>query len=73
VARVETFPYKALKTFIGILRNWWQPILNYFVGRYNNDFAEGVNLKIKMLNRRGFGYRNFKSFRLHVLIAFCPL
>jgi transposase len=71
VERVETLPYKALKTFIGTLRNWWQPILNYFVGRYNNGFAEGVNLKIKMLNRRGFGYRNFQSFRLHVLVAFC--
>ena len=44
--------------------------MNYFQGRYNNGFAEGVNLKIKMLNRRGFGYRNFSSFRLHVLVAF---
>ncbi|MCC6569830.1 MAG: transposase, partial [Anaerolineales bacterium] len=34
---------------------------------------EGVNLKIKMLNRRGYGYRNFNSFRLHVLVAFDPL
>ncbi len=46
--------------------------LNYFVGRVNNGFAEGVNLKIKMLNRRGFGYRKFKSFRLRVLVAFIP-
>jgi transposase len=27
--------------------------LNYFDGRFNNRFAEGVNLKIKLLNRRG--------------------
>jgi transposase len=53
----------------GTLRNWWQPILNYFVGRVNNGFAEGVNLKIKMLNLRGLGYRNFKSLRLHLLVA----
>jgi transposase len=46
--------------------------LNYFEGRFNNGFAEGVNLKIKMLNRRGYGYRNFLSFRLHVLVAFDP-
>jgi transposase len=57
---------------VGTLRNGWQQILNYFVGRVNNGFAEGVNLKIKMLNRRGFGYRNFKSFSLHVLFAFIP-
>ncbi len=72
VARVEASPFKALKQFVGTLRNWWQQILNYFTGRFNNGFAEGVNLKIKMLNRRGFGYRNFQSFRLHVLVAFFP-
>jgi len=32
-----------------------------------------VNLKIKTLNRRGYGYRNFSSFRLHVLVAFDPI
>ena len=72
VAKVEASSFKALKQFVRTLRNWWQPILNYFTGRFNNGFAEGVNLKIKMLNRRGFGYRNFKSFRLHVLVAFIP-
>jgi len=46
--------------------DWWQQILNYFDGRFNNGFAEGVNLKIKMLNRCGYGCRNFNSFRLHV-------
>ena len=73
VAQAEATPFKALKSFVNTLRNWWQPILNYFDGRYNNGFAEGVNLKIRMLNRRGYGYRNFSSFRLHVLVAFDPL
>jgi transposase len=72
VTQVEATPFKVLQKFVGTLRNWWNQILNYFVDRVNNGFAEGVNLKIKMLNRRGFGYRNFKSFRLHVLVAFVP-
>ena len=70
VARVEASQFKSLQAFVKTLRNWWQQILNYFVGRHTNGFAEGVNLKIKMLNRRGYGYRNFNSFRLHVLVAF---
>ena len=70
VARVEASQFKSLQVFVKTLRNWWQQILNYFVGRHTNGFAEGVNLKIKMLNRRGYGYRNFNSFRLHVLVAF---
>lgn len=72
IARVEASPDKALKQFVGTLRNWWQQILNYFTGRFNNGFTEGVNLKIKTLNRQGFGYRNSQSFRLHVLVAFIP-
>ena len=73
IAKVEATPFKALKSFVNTLRNWWEQILNYFDGRYNNGFAEGVNLKIKMLNRRGYGYRSFSSFRLHVLVAFDPV
>ena len=72
-AQVEAAGFKALKSFVSTLRNWWEQILNYFDGRYNNGFAEGVNLKIKMLNRRGYGYRNFQSFRPHVLVAFDPV
>jgi len=73
VAKVEATSFKSLKSFVNTLRNWWLPILNYFDGRFNNGFAEGVNLKIKMLNRRGYGYHNFNSFRLHVLVAFVPV
>jgi len=70
VTRLEACKYKALVSFAKTLRNWWKQILNYFDGRHTNGFAEGVNLKIKMLNRRGYGYRNFNSFRLHVLVSF---
>ena len=70
VARVEASQFKSLQAFVKTLHNWWQQILNYFVGRHTNGFAEGVNLKIKMLNRRGYGFRNFNSFRLNVLVAF---
>jgi transposase len=73
MAKVEALSFKALKAFVNTLQNWWQQILNYFDGRFNNGFAEGVNLKIRMLNRRGYGYRNFYSFRLHVLVAFDPV
>lgn len=63
---------RALQAFVKTLDNWRESILNYFNGRHSNGFAEGVNLKIKMLHRRGFGYRNFEHFRLHVLVAFGP-
>ena len=72
LAKVQASGLKALQTFTKTISNWRERILNYFVGRHSNGFAEGVNLKIKLLNRRAFGYRNFDSFRLHVLVAFEP-
>ena len=71
--RVKAANLKALHAFARTLGNWRDRILNYFEGRHSNGFAEGVNLKIKLINRRAFGYRNFESFRLHVLVAFEPV
>ena len=61
---------KALQAFTSTIKRWREHILNYFVGRHSNGFAEGANLKIKLINRRAFGYHLFESFRLHVLVAF---
>jgi len=72
LAQVQASGLKALQAFTQTLANWRERILNYFDGRHSNGFAEGVNLKIKMINRRGFGYRNFANFRLHILVAFEP-
>lgn len=71
-ARVRATGLKSLIAFTNTLQNWQARILNYFEGRFSNGFAEGINLKIKLLNRRAFGYRNFTFFRLHVLVAFPP-
>jgi transposase len=73
LARVQASGLKALQAFTRTLDNWRERILNYFDGRQSNGFAEGVNVKIKLINRRGFGYRNFQQFRLHVLVAFEPV
>lgn len=73
IAKAEASGLKSLQSFIKTLNNWWDKILNYFDGRHSNGFAEGINLKIKMINRRGYGYANFAHFRLHVLVAFDPV
>jgi transposase len=70
--RVAASGLKALQTFVTTVQNWRDRVLNYFEGRHSNGFAEGVNLKIKLINRRAFGYHNFESFRLHILVAFGP-
>lgn len=70
LTRVKASGLKALQAFTQTLLNWRERILNYFEGRHSNGFAEGVNLKIKLINRRAYGYHNFDNFRLHILMAF---
>ena len=69
IATVEASALKPLQRFVKTLRNWWEHILNYFDHRSSNGFAEGLNNKIKMLKRRGFGFLNFDHFRLRILVA----
>ena len=73
IERVKASSFRALKSFVKTLQNWKEAILNYFEGRHTNGFAEGVNLKIRLIHRRAFGYRNFDQFRLHILVAFDPV
>lgn len=72
IHQVETSELKAFQGFVTTLRNWRDYILNYFHERWSNGFAEGMNNKIKLLKRRGFGYSNFDHFRLRVLVECGP-
>ena len=72
IHQVEASGLKSFLGFVTTLRNWHAYILNYFHERWSNGFAEGMNNKIKLLKRRGFGYTNFDHFRLHVLVECGP-
>lgn len=48
--------------------NWLSYIVNSFIDkRLSNGFTEGLNNKIKVIKRVGFGYKNFDFFRLRLL------
>ena len=55
--------------FLKLLNNWREWILNYLVSKKaTNAFVEGMNNKIKVIKRLGYGYRNKMNFRRKVLI-----
>jgi transposase len=66
--KVRTTGLKALDTFLKTLDNWGQQILNYFNHRTSQGFVEGMNNRIKLIMRRGYGYRNFDHFSFRILI-----
>lgn len=65
-SKIEEF-IEASKT----IENWLEYIVNTFIDeRYSNGFTEGINNKIKVIKRNGFGYKNFDFFRKRVLYIF---
>ena len=60
-----------IEEFIEVARtieNWLPYIVNSFIDkRLSNGYTEGLNNKIKVIKRVGFGYKNFEFFRLRLL------
>jgi transposase len=53
---------KYFKKLIETLERWWDEVVNACIYKENNGRQEGINNKIKILKRRGFGYRNWLNF-----------
>jgi len=68
IEKVRATGLKSLDTFLNTLDNWGQQILNYFNQRTSQGFVEGMNNRIKLIMRRGYGYRNFDHFSFRILI-----
>ena len=48
---------------------WFEEISNYFESRTTNGAVEGINNRLKLIKRSGYGFRNFANFRLRCLIC----
>lgn len=67
IVKVQQTNNRYLLAFVTTLRNWWQPILNYFDERITNGFVEGMNRAIRAIIWRAYGFRNFDNFKLQIL------
>ncbi|PXW85448.1 transposase [Streptohalobacillus salinus] len=64
----ETSTY--LRTSLKTLRKHLPYTENSFNYPYNNGRIEGINNKIKVLNRVAYGYRNFKNYKNRIILHF---
>lgn len=54
---------------IGVtIRKWFAPIIRMWRFVQNNGITEGFHRKMKLIQRRAYGYRNFENYRLRVLV-----
>jgi len=60
----QYFP-KSTSTII----RWFGEVVGYFDSKTTNGPVEGINNKLKLIKRLGFGFSNFKNFRLRCLLT----
>ena len=50
------------------IRKWYAPIIRMWRYLQNNGITEGFHRKMKLIQRRAYGFRNFQNYRLRVLV-----
>ena len=50
------------------IKRWLGEIVGYFESRTTNGIVEGINTKLKLLKRCGFGLRNLINFEIRALL-----
>ncbi len=50
------------------MSSWFTPIIRMWRFTLNNGITEGFHRKMKLIQRRAFGFRNFENYRLRVLV-----
>jgi len=54
---------------VGTICRWFGEVIGYFENRTTSGAVEGINNKLKLIKRSGYGFRNFESFQLRCLIC----
>jgi transposase len=62
--KAEPYYKKSVKT----IKRWFGEIVGYFEEHTTSAVVEGINNKLKVLKRSGFGFRNFNNFEIRALL-----
>lgn len=54
---------------ISTICRWFGEIVGYFENRTTSGVVEGINNRLKLIKRSGYGFRNFDNFQLRCLIC----
>lgn len=63
--KAEPYYQKSVQT----IKRWFGEIVGYFERRTTNGVVEGINNKLKLIKRNGFGFRNFFNFEIRALLS----
>ncbi|XHR30061.1 MAG: ISL3 family transposase [Chthoniobacteraceae bacterium] len=69
IDRLTTSRFEPLITLANTLRSWAEPIACMWRFTRNNGITEGFHRKMKLIQRRAYGFRNFRNYQIRVLAA----
>jgi transposase len=67
IERAKASAQEPLNRVAGTLDRWFEPIVRYIGKRYTNGPTEGINNKIKLIQRMAYGLRNERNRRKRIL------
>jgi transposase len=68
VKRLKQTEFKHLSTLGRTLHEWREEIVRMWRFTKNNGITEGFHRKMKLIQRRAYGFRNFENYRLRVKV-----
>lgn len=73
ISTLRSFDDPYMVRYGNTLREFKEEILNYFLSRTTNAYAEGINNKFKLIQRISFGFRNIDVYVRKAVLSFIPL
>lgn len=68
MAALKESPFKRLVTLGKTLYQWRDEVVRMWRFTKNNGITEGFHRKMKLIQRRAYGFRNFENYRLRVKV-----
>ena len=68
IKSLKESPFKRLKTLGKTFYQWREEIVRMWRFTKNNGITEGFHRKMKLIQRRAYGFRNFENYRLRVRV-----
>ncbi|RUQ95555.1 transposase, partial [Legionella septentrionalis] len=68
VKELRQSPFQSLKTLGNTLFKWREEVVRMLRFTKNNGITEGFHRKMKLIQRRAYGFRNFENYRLRVRV-----
>ena len=68
IEQLTDHPVESLRRLGKTLHAWFDEVVRMWRFTKTNSITEGLHTKMEMISRRAYGFRNFKNYRLRVLV-----